>query len=144
METTVGRVTTKIRVENGADRVTAVSRPGAAVRVVEIEDALVDTGATLLCLPRRSVETLGLVRHDRRRVLTANGVVDRDVYGGAFLTLDGRSCTIDVMEVPDDVPALVGNLALENLDLVVDPKSQRLIANPAHGGKFTMDLFSAG
>jgi hypothetical protein len=36
---------------------------------------------------------------------------------------------------------MVGYLVLENLDLVVDPKGQSVIPNPAHEGKFVMDLY---
>jgi hypothetical protein len=30
----------------------------------------------------------------------------------------GRTCTMDVMEVPDDVPVLIGQLPIEQLDLL--------------------------
>ena len=33
-----------------------------------------------------------------------------------------------------------GHIALENLNLVVDTKSNRVIPNPESGGKFTLDL----
>jgi len=42
---------------------------------------------------------------------------------------------MDVLEVPDGVPALVGQIPLICLDFVVDPRSQTLIGNPAHGGE---------
>ena len=38
---------------------------------------------------------------------------------------------------------LIGYLVLEVLDFVEDPKSQELIPNPAHEGKWILDLFSA-
>jgi predicted aspartyl protease len=132
----------KIKVENLADviRAKAGELPEDRVRHIEIE-ALVDTGATLLCLPKSKIDELGLLLLDKRRTTTANGAVDREIYRGASLTLLDRTCTIDVMELPEDVPPLVGYLALENLDLVVDPKSQTVIPNPAHDGKFVMDLY---
>jgi hypothetical protein len=56
-------------------------------------------------------------------------------------TIDGRFCTVDVMEVPDDVPALVGQIPLEMLDLVVDLQGRRLTGNPAHNGEHILELF---
>jgi hypothetical protein len=50
-------------------------------------------------------------------------------------------CHVDVMEVPDDVPVLIGQLPLEELDFVVDPLKGALIGNPAHGGEQMYDLY---
>ena len=48
---------------------------------------------------------------------------------------------MDVLEVPDGVPALIGQIPLEYLDFVVDPQSRTLIGNPAHGGEHVMEMF---
>ncbi len=48
---------------------------------------------------------------------------------------------MDVMEVPDDVRVLVGQLPLEHLDFVVDLRSRTLIGNPAHGGAHIHELY---
>lgn len=132
----------KIQVENAIDvvRVAAGEILQEHVRRLEL-DALVDTGATLLCLPKSKIDDLGLILREKRRATTANGDAERGIYQVANLTLLGRTCSIDVMELPEGTPALVGYLALENLDLVVDPKSQTVGPNPAHEGKFVMDLY---
>ena len=49
--------------------------------------------------------------------------------------LMGRKENFDVIEVPESVPNLLGQVPLEVLDLVVDSKGQRLIPNPAHRGE---------
>lgn len=138
----MGRVMVKIQVENATDVVRALvgEIPKERVRRIEI-DALVDTGATLLCLPKSKIEELGLTLREIRRATTANGEADRGIYQVVNLTLLGRTCSIDVMELPEGTPSLVGYLALENLDLIVDPKNQAVIPNPAHEGKFVMDLY---
>ncbi|HEY3787454.1 MAG TPA: hypothetical protein VGL71_01310 [Urbifossiella sp.] len=56
-------------------------------------------------------------------------------------TIMGRSCTMDVMEVPDGVPVLIGQLPLEHLDFVVDLRDRKLIGNPAHGGKHVYEMY---
>ena len=35
---------------------------------------------------------------------------------------------------------LLRPIAIENLDLLVDPKANQVIPNPESGGKFTLDL----
>jgi len=50
-------------------------------------------------------------------------------------------CVVEVCEVPDDCPPLIGQLPLEALDFVVDPNGQKLLGNPEHGGQHMIDLF---
>jgi hypothetical protein len=63
------------------------------------------------------------------------------MYDAVRLTIQGRECTVDVMEVPDNVPMLVGQIPLEFLDFVIDPRSQSLVGNPAHGGEHILELY---
>lgn len=111
------------------------------VRRVEVADALVDTGATLLSMPKRLISQLGLIPFRKRRARTSAGTVDVQVYGAVRLTIDGRDCNADVSELPDECPVLIGQLPLEMLDFVVDPIGQRLIGNPAHGGEHMIELY---
>lgn len=138
----MGRVLTEITVENLND-LYAVRRGLITldeVRRITIPDAVVDTGATYLSLPAHVIRNLGLSKAFTKRVMTSRGPADADVYDAVWLTIQGRSCTLDVMEVPDPVPALVGQLPLEHLDFVVDPVQQKVIGNPAHGGEQMYDL----
>jgi hypothetical protein len=57
------------------------------------------------------------------------------------LTIQGRECPTEVVEVPDSVPVLIGQIPLEYLDFVVDPRSRKLVGNPAHGGEHMFELF---
>ena len=50
-------------------------------------------------------------------------------------------CAADVVEVPEDVLVLIGQIPLEHLDLVVDLRSGTLIGNPAHGGEHGYELY---
>jgi predicted aspartyl protease len=112
------------------------------VRQVQVPEALVDTGATYLSLPRRYIQQLGLQRFRTRRARTSGGDLrDFDMYGVVRLTVQGRECTTEVAELPDDCPALIGQIPLEMLDFVVDPVGQRLIGNPAHGGEHMFDMY---
>ena len=102
------------------------------VRRLTVDDALVDTGATGLCLPTSLIERLGLTPVGKRTARTANGIVDRTVYSEVEYTLLERSSTIRVTDLPEGSPILVGHIIMETLDLWVDMR-KGLIYNPAHG-----------
>jgi predicted aspartyl protease len=144
METnTMGRVLTSVTLENPED-IWAVKKgliTADEVRRATINDALVDTGATMLSLPASIIRQLGLTKQSTRRVTTSRGVDEADVYSAVKLAIQGRTCTVDVLEVPDNIPALIGQIPLEYLDFVVDPQSRTLIGNPAHGGEQMYELY---
>jgi predicted aspartyl protease len=139
----VGRVTTRVRVENLEDLFQARrgELPRDQVRSVEIMEALVDTGSTMFSLPTRYIQQLGLNKSRDRTVTTTNGIRTASIFDAVRLTIMGRDCTVDVMEVPDNVPALVGQIPLEVLDLVVNPLAGTLTGNPAHGGEHVLELY---
>lgn len=144
METgTMGRVSVKARIENLQD--VYFARAGQLkveeVRGVEVEDALVDTGMTGLGIPSRLIQELGLSLLRKRSGLTAAGPREHGVYSGVRLLIQERECIIDVTEVPDACPVLIGQIPLEMLDFVVDPVGQRLIGNPAHGGQQMVEMY---
>jgi predicted aspartyl protease len=144
METAImGRVLTEATIENLED-MWAVKRgllPADQARKVVVTDALVDTGATLLSLPTRIIKQLGLSKSGSKHVTSSVGVGEADLYEAVRLTIQGRFCTMDVLEVPDAVPVLVGQIPLEHLDFVIDPRSRTLIGNPAHGGEHVYELY---
>jgi predicted aspartyl protease len=144
METaTMGRVLTEATIENLKDLWDAQRGllPAEQARRVTVSDALVDTGATLLSLPTRLIRQLGLSKTGSKHVTSSIGVGEADLYEAVRLTIQGRSCTMDVLEVPDAVPALIGQIPLEHLDLVIDPRSRTLTGNPAHGGEHMYELY---
>ncbi|WP_425615419.1 aspartyl protease family protein [Anatilimnocola sp. NA78] len=138
----MGRVVVPIIVENLGDLWDAENGRIAAseVRRIEIKDALVDTGSTTLALPTSTIALLGLRKRTEKNAITSGGKRTINVYGAVRVTILGRDCTVDVMEVPDDVPALIGQIPLEMLDLVVDSRNRRLTGNPAHNGEHVLEL----
>lgn len=138
----MGRVLTSALIENLEDRWAA--KRGLigedAIRRIEVEDALVDSGATLLSIPTKYIQLLGLEKTSTKRVTSSTGGGEANLYSAVRLTIQGRSCTMDVMEVPDGVPVLIGQLPLEHLDFVIDMRQHALIGNPAHGGEHVYEL----
>ena len=138
----MGRVTVKIKVENVVD-LGLVQRKQLLAKEVRSEEleALVDTGATLLCLPRAIIEKLAIFPIGTCKAETANGMVTRELFEAVRLTIMGRKCDVNVVEVSSDGSSLVGYIPLEALDFVVDPKAQKLIPNPKHHGEMVLDLY---
>ena len=137
MEPTMGRVTTPAIIENLEDLWMADRglQTAESVRRVQVEDALVDTGAMILSLPTYVIQQLGLKSTGQKRTMTAGGPRLASVFQAVRLHVQDRDCIVEVLEVPDAVPVLIGQVPLEILDFVVDIPNRRLIGNPAHGGQ---------
>ena len=115
--------------------------PPGRVRRVAVNDAVVQPSTAMVALPTRLIRQLGLDGGCQKRVMHGTGFGEAPMYEAVRLTIRGRDCTTDVLEVPDDVPVLIGRLALLQLDLVVDARRRRLVGNPAHGGEQMFELF---
>ena len=139
---TAGKVQVAAKLECLEDlfRVEAGKLDSEKVRSIEVQDALIDTGAVMLSLPKSIVAQLGLRPFRTRRVRTVAGTIETKIFGAVRLTVQGRDCLTDVAEIPDDCPVLIGQIPLEALDFVVDPVGRRLIGNPEHGGEHMIDI----
>jgi predicted aspartyl protease len=139
---TMGKVLVTALIENLDDlyEVDKGQRTLDQVRRVEVTNALVDTGATVLLLPKRLIQLLGLRPLRVRQPRTIGGPANLPVHRAVRVTIQDRDCISDVGEIPDEFPVIVGQVPLELLDWVVDPKGQKLIGNPEHGGEHMMDV----
>src|SRR5256885_833572 len=89
--TGMGRVAVAAKIENYSD-LDQMERGALAsdrVRSIEVPDALVDTGATMLSLPLPLIEQLGLKRRRTRKIRSALGVAEMGVYDAVRLTIQG-------------------------------------------------------
>jgi clan AA aspartic protease len=138
----MGKTIEKVKIQNYVDLYNASQGllPESKIRLVEI-DAIVDTGATYLCVPPSVIQQLGLPLSHATEVTIANGRVERRIFKGAEITIRDRSVQMQVMENDKKTPALIGYLILEALDFVVNPKTQGLMGNPEHDGKWIVDLY---
>ena len=92
---------------------------------------LVDTGSTLLSIPEDEIKKLGLRLFKEVQSRFANGqTAMRKIYGPVVIKLMGRSDIVLAMAGHPGMPALLGQIPLEGLDLMVDSKRQRLV--PGH------------
>jgi len=108
-------------------KLTNVFKPEHSVQI----EAVVDTGATMIVLPMKIVRRLGLRKQTEVTVRYANGATDRKtVYGIVRAELAGRSGNFDVIAQDDGAQPLIGQILLEQLDLIVDPKKRQVRPNP--------------
>jgi predicted aspartyl protease len=139
----MGRVVTEALIENIGDLINA--RNGLIlpdqVRRVTVTDASVNTGATTLALPTRLIHQLGLTKRYEKRSRSSLGIRMASVYDAVRVTIQGRDATVDVVEVPDEIPVLIGQIPLEMMDFVVDLQQRRLVGNPAHGGEQMIEMY---
>jgi predicted aspartyl protease len=140
---TIGKVVVTAAIENLDDlnEVRKGQRKQEDVRRIEVMEALVDTGASSLGVPKQLLAQLGLIPFVQKNVRTVSGNVTSQLYSTVRLTIQGRQCHCDVAELPDSIPLLVGQIPLEQMAWVVDPKVQKLIGNPEHGGEQMFDFF---
>jgi len=145
MGSDMGKVITRIKVENWSDtEMVAAGFRKEKPRTVET-DALVDTGAVKFYLKTSMIQQLGLsaIGEIKSRTMSDRNETGR-VYSLASLEIQGRSGRFDVIEVPDSLPNIVGQIPLKDLDWVVDCRNQKLIPNPEHKHGEMCEDFLAG
>jgi hypothetical protein len=141
---TMGRVTVAAKIENVGDlcMVEKGVLPHDEVHRIEVSDALVDTGATTLSMPKKLIEQLGLIPY-RSRTARSDQRGCRDVPGLRRRPSDGSGAGMHGRRrrSPHECPVLIGQVPLQLLDFVVDPAGRRLIGNPAHGGEPMLEMY---
>jgi predicted aspartyl protease len=131
----VGRFSVEFEVANNADLILAAagSLPPDQVRRETIQ-GLVDSGATRLVLPQAVVKRLGLPPGGPILVTYADGRQARRAGAkGVYLKLLGRDGTFSAVVEPRRKTALLGAIVLEELDLLVDCTTQRVVPRDPNG-----------
>ena len=91
--------------------------------------ALVDTGASTLCIPEHVRIQLDLQELERREVTVANGKKEVVPYVGPVqITCLGRSCYAGALVLGDRV--LLGAVPMEDMDVVISPTKEQVMPNP--------------
>ena len=131
----MGQIRTTITLENRDDLARARYGDISAddIRAVTVSDVLVDTGASILRVPARIIERLGLGFVREVQTDTATGPVISRIFGDVRLTVEGRSATFECLEMPGGDGVLLGVIPLETLGLELDLRNQRFILLPDYG-----------
>ncbi|MBD2186064.1 retroviral-like aspartic protease family protein [Aerosakkonema funiforme] len=131
----MGKVTTTITVSNRVDQILAERGfiPANEIRSITLQDVLVDTGATRLCLPAEIIRQLGVTVKEEIEVKTAVGISKVRVFKDVVLSVEEREGTYTCVELPEGQDPLLGLIPLEDLALEPDLKNQRLRKLPVEG-----------
>ncbi|MCS7266135.1 MAG: hypothetical protein NZ805_15045 [Armatimonadetes bacterium] len=128
----MGRVTTHIVLQNYDDwRAAQLGQIlPEQIRTVEAE-GLVDTGATLLVIPKSIADQLGVpeIRHATVRYADQR-VAEKPVVGPLRVTVCNRTALFEAVVEEQLSEPLIGQIVLESLDLVVSPRELTLMPNP--------------
>ena len=92
-------------------------------------NALVDTGAHWLCIPKHVALQLGLSDGENREVTLANGDVVKVPYVGPLqINFENRMSFSGALIFGDQV--LLGAIPMEDMDVVISPLDQKMVVNP--------------
>ena len=95
------------------------------------ETALVDSGALMLCMPEHIATQLKLDLLEKREVQTADGKSHSVPYVGPVrVEFENRYCFVGALVLGNEL--LLGAVPMEDMDLIIHPSRQVLMANPAN------------
>ena len=93
--------------------------------------ALVDSGAVDLCIPELVAKQLRLEKVEDRMITVADGrQVVVDYVGPIRVEVFGRTAFTGGLVTGNQV--LLGAIPMEAMDVLIDPRRQQLVPNPAH------------
>ena len=96
------------------------------VRAISLDEVLMDTGATHLCLPVDLITRLGLKLGYQTPVETATGTAVVRVFRAALVTFEDRSAIVEAVELPAGRPPLLGAIPMEALGIEPDLRNRRV------------------
>ncbi|MDQ3821504.1 MAG: clan AA aspartic protease [Acidobacteriota bacterium] len=94
-------------------------------------NALVDSGAYMLVINEHIKVQLDLpVLGEKAARLADESEITAEIVGPIEIRFENRRASVDALVLPGNAEPLLGVIPMEDMDLVVDPKQQRLIVNP--------------
>ncbi len=95
--------------------------------------ALVDSGAYMLSINENIKAQLDLTVIEEQIAELADGSrIKLEVVGPVDVRFANRSTSARALVLPGDAEVLLGAIPMEDLDVIIDPKRQMLLVNPAH------------
>ena len=94
-------------------------------------DAFVDSGSYMLIITEHVQQQLDLpfIEEQVFRMVDESEVRGQ-VFGPVEIRFENRRATADAVVIKGVTEVLLGSIPMEDLDVVIDPKRQRLIVNP--------------
>jgi len=128
----MGHVYADITLQNSVDVVLAKRGkiPNEEVRQMNVK-ALVDSGAMTLTINEEIAQKLDLEVQEQFEVTLADGSNRTcDYVGPVFIRFENRLSTCNALVLPGADEILLGVIPLEEMDVLIDPRTQQLIVHP--------------
>lgn len=96
-------------------------------------DALVDSGAYMLCINENVKAQLDLPLIEKQfSRLADETLLELEVVGPVEIRFENRSTTVRAIVLPGNSEVLLGAIPMEDMDILIDPRQQKLVVNPKH------------
>ncbi len=95
--------------------------------------SLVDTGAYMLSINDNVRNQLDLPLIERQLVTLADETqLEVEIVGPVEIRFENRRTTCDAVVLPAAKDVLLGSIPREDMDVLVNPKEEKLVVNPKH------------
>jgi clan AA aspartic protease len=102
----------------------------AAVKRMKVT-ALVDSGAYMLAINEHVRAQLDLPKLEEQEAELADGSrVRLDIVGPVDVRFENRSTSVRAMVLPGEAEILLGAIPMEDMDVIIHPREQKLVVNP--------------
>jgi clan AA aspartic protease len=130
----MGLVYADITLINGADLVRLEDNTISKQQVRQTSVQMcVDSGAYMLAINDEIRAQLGMkVKEVRTAQLADGSIIELDIVGPIEVRFANRNCSVNAMVLPGNTEPLLGAIPMEEMDVLIHPKLQALIVNPAH------------
>ncbi len=130
----MGLVYAELDILNGGD--VYLNRQGlldeSEIKKVNVT-ALVDSGAYMLSINENLKTQLDLPVIEKQFVTLADeSTIQVEIVGPVEVRFENRRTSIDAVVLPGDAEVLLGAIPMEDMDVLVDPRQQKLVVNPKH------------
>ncbi len=96
-------------------------------------EALVDSGAYMLTINDDVKNQLDLPFIEKQIVTLADETqLEIDVVGPVDVQFENRSTTVRAYVLPTASEVLLGSIPMEDMDVLIHPKDEKLVVNPKH------------
>lgn len=95
--------------------------------------ALVDSGASMLCINEHLKEQLDLAAQNDQEVELANGIIEKcEVAGPVEIRFENRKTVCFAVVLPGESEVLLGAIPMQDMDVVILPFEEKMVVNPAN------------
>ncbi len=98
--------------------------PSSEIHQLVLNDVLIDTGATTLCLPSKYIKQLGLTEYKTVAVSTVHGISEKRIYEYVMIKLAERHTVCECIEIDDNAQPLLGVIPMEAMGIELDLQKQ--------------------